>query len=523
MSLPAAEVRDRDSSGTPPEGTATVALEEVNVVVSDMHISEGLERNEKYRPSRLRRSWNWLVGLFSSVERHPVVNPKNPLEDFPDDGKFVSFLDKVLETYGCDPIIRLRLNGDTFDPLAVTWDGRFADPPYEHVAAGKIGRIIAGHPRFFDALASFIRQPNCHVDFFVGNHDLFMVWERVQRKILRRLVGEDAELAKKVRFVDQHMAFRDVHREVLYIHGHDAEANNTIDPQSVVLTHRFGRKIQHPILNVPYGSFMTVGLVNKIKLHNPLVGRLTNYKALWRNAAIHKWGWAFYALLATVGNYLSNAFFDIWDVRRKTRLRLHLQIILQTMEDQPVDTYAKKLLKEYAGKVKAVILGHSHEHRRVTGPEGTYINTGTWVLLFDLRWRKFEEHEFRWKRCRQLETVWLTTKHLFKTGELRFATYITRVLGWIAFVSALVVFLLFSFPKEGWSLWSYQIADFKVPAFILLVFLLVSGLARFLSSNPEVVVTQRLTFGLVRHYSDGGLNVELMEYLPEDQTFRECV
>jgi len=523
MSLPAAEVKDRDPSGTPPEGIEPVVLEEVNIVVSDMHISEGLEKNEKYRPSRLRRFWNWWVGLFSSVERHPVINPKNPLEDFPDDGKFVSFIDRVLETYGRASVVRLRLNGDTFDPLAVTWNGKFADPPYEHAAAGKMGRIIAGHPRFFDALARFIRQPNCFVDLFVGNHDLFMVWERVQRKILRRLAGEDADLAKKIRFVDQRMDFRDVHREVLYIHGHDAEANNTIDPKSVVLTHRFGRTIKNPILNAPYGSFMTVGLVNKIKQHNPLVGRLTNYKALWRNAALHKWGWALYAALATIGNYLSNAFFDIWDVRRKTQLRLHLRVILQTMEDQPVDIYAKRLLKEYAGKIKAVILGHSHEHRRITGPEGTYINTGTWALLFDLRWRKFEEHEFRWKRFRQLETVWLTTKHLFKTGELRFATYVTRVLGWIAFVLALVVFLLVSFPKEGLSIWSYQISDFKVPAFILLVFVLVSGLVRFLSSKPEVVVTQRLTFGLVRHYSDGGLNVELMEYLPEEQTFRECV
>jgi len=508
------------ASGAPRAPNESPVLDEVNVVISDSHLSEGLIRREKFRPSRLRRAWRWLVGLFSHPVRHPVIDPLNPLEDFPDDNKFVSFIDKVLETYGQARIVRLRLLGDIFDPLAVTWNGRFADPPYEHAAAGKMGRIMAGHPAFFDALARFLRQPNCCLDLFVGNHDLFLVWDRVQAKVVRRLSGGDAELAKKIRFIDHRVGFRDIDKGVLYYHGNDAEANNTVDPEAVVLTQRFGREIKHPILNVPYGSLMTVGLVNKIKLHNPLVGRLTNYKALWQNAALHKWGWAGYVVMAAVGNYVFNAFFDIWDVRRKTNLRNHLRMAFENLVEQPVDGYAKKLLKEHEGRIKAVILGHSHEWRRVTDSLGTYINTGAWQLLFDLRWPKFD---LKWKRLRHLELVWLTTKHLVQTGELRFGAYVSRILGWITTVLVLLTFLLISFPKEGWRLWSYQLADLKVPIGILLVFILVSGLIRFLSVKPMVVVTQRLTFGLVRHYGDGGMNVELMEYKPEENSFRECV
>jgi len=495
-------------------------LEEVNVVVSDCHLSEGMVRREKFRASWPLRAWRWWVGLFSTVRVHPVVNPLNPLEDFPDDGKFVAFIDKVIETYGRAKTVRLRLLGDMFDPLAVTWNGRFADPPYEHAGSGKMGRIIAGHPAFFDALAGFLKRPNCFVDIFVGNHDVFLVWERVQRKIVRRLTDGDPELAGKIRFFDQHREFQDIDKGVLYYHGNNAEASDTVEAKTVVLTHRFGRPIRHPILNMPYGAFMTVGLVNKIKLYNPLVGRLTKYKDLWQNAALHRWGWALYVIMATVGNYLFNAFFDIWDVRRKTNLRTHLRMMFMNLQEQSVDNYAKKLLKKYEGRIKAVILGHSHEWRRVTDSLGTYVNTGTWSLMFELRWPRFEQ---KWKRCRRLELVWLTTKHLMRTGELRFGSYITNILGWVTAVGVMLTFLLISFPKEGWRLWSYQLADLKVPIGILLVFLLISGLIRFLSVKPTVVVTQRLTFGLVRHYSDGSMNVELMEYKPEENAFRECV
>jgi hypothetical protein len=207
-------------------------------------------------------------------------------------------------------------------------------------------------------------------------------------------------------------------------------------------------------------------------------------------------------------------------VRRKTNLRNHLRMFFENLVEQPVDGYGQKLLKEHEGRVKAVILGHSHEWRRVTDSSGTYINTGTWTLLFDLRWPKFDQ---KWKHFRRLELIWLTTKHLLRTGELRFGAYVSRVLGWIALMLVLCTFLLISFPKEGWRLWSYRLADLKVPIGVLLIFILVSGLIRFLSAKPTVVATQRLTFGLVRHYSDGGMNVELMEYKPEENVFRECV
>ena len=41
---------------------------------------------------------------------------------------FAAFLDKVVEKYVGSDVFRIMLLGDCFDPLAVTFMGRFEDP-----------------------------------------------------------------------------------------------------------------------------------------------------------------------------------------------------------------------------------------------------------------------------------------------------------------------------------------------------------------------------------------------------------
>src|SRR5688572_18759589 len=148
-------------------GSQDAPCEEVHVIVSDMHLSAG-----KVLQVRAKRSIRWRVvravkKVFTEVDPAPVYEVPNPLEDFVYDDVFAAFVAKVVATYGSAQVLRIKLMGDVFDPLAVTWGGRLSDPPFEAVAAFKMRKIIRGHASYFDALVAFLKAPNARLDVFV--------------------------------------------------------------------------------------------------------------------------------------------------------------------------------------------------------------------------------------------------------------------------------------------------------------------------------------------------------------------
>jgi UDP-2,3-diacylglucosamine pyrophosphatase LpxH len=501
----------------PPGVHAGGPFEEVNVVVSDMHLSAG-----KTLTVRAAHTFRYkVVRLVRKLRGHAappdVVEVPNPLEDFPYDDVFAAFVEHLVRRFAGVDLLRLRLMGDVFDPLAVTWKGRLVDPPFETVAVRKMRAVIAGHPQFFDALAWFVRQSNARLDLFVGNHDQFLSWQRVQREIVRRIAGDDAEAAARIRFVDQSMDFEETSRGVLYYHGMNAEAHCHIDPKTTVLTEIFGKRMKRPVLNQPLGSHMTVELASRIKLYNELVGRAHD-PVVWVDAIKRRWSWAAYAALMLAW-FLYNQLFSTFDHRRRTKLITILEVILSMFRKNPVDGYAAKLLKQREG-IRAVVLGHSHHWRRITGPEGTYLNTGTWAHTVKLVWPTFD---LRWKRFRWVELAWRTLLHFLRTGELRFARQMTKLLGFVAGIAAACTYLMMSFTKNGFGDLSPTLTDLKLPVGILLVFFVIKGLFGIFAVKPEVVEATRFTFALVTHGRDGGLTADLMEYVPAEDTVRECV
>ncbi|MEY4744894.1 MAG: hypothetical protein RL272_839 [Candidatus Parcubacteria bacterium] len=507
-----------DANGDGPSQDAP-SFEEVNVVVSDMHLSAGKVLQVRVKRSLSHRVRRWMKGLFAGVDSPAVVEVPNPLEDFVYDDIFAAFVARVVATYGRADTLRIRLMGDVFDPLAVTWNGSLSDPPFEAAAAFKMRKIIRGHAAFFDALAGFIRLPNAKLDVFVGNHDQFLCWPKVQHEVVRRLAGGDSAAAAKIRFVDQSMGFEDFDRGVLYDHGMNAEAHNTIDPRTAILTDHFGKPLKRPVLNKPLGSHMTVTLANRLKLKNPLIGRMPTEWDIWLHAAKHQWAWGVFAGFALLWMLVYNQLFAFWDIRRKTGLLTVLRVVIATTKHNPVDTYAEKAFRRREG-ARVVVLGHSHIPRRVTGPDGTYINTGTWAMKL-----RFVHPTFacRWTRFRWLEVVWLTIRHFLKTGELAFTRQLTKLLGFVAAVAAGVVFLLTSFPRNGFHVLSYDLLDLKLPVGILLVFLVVAGLFRIFAIKPDLADDTQFTFGLVRHGKDGGLQADLMRYMPHEDAIRDYV
>ncbi|MBN1585153.1 hypothetical protein JW899_02170 [Candidatus Uhrbacteria bacterium] len=488
---------------------------EVHAVISDMHMSAGSRARMDRGFSWYRKFWHWVARMAFGGESHPAISEVNPLEDFPDDRPFDRFVRELVGRYaGRAGTVRLKLLGDTFDPHAVLWAGGFGGPPHEAVAVVKMRRIMSGHPTVMDALSWFLERENCLLDIFIGNHDLFLTWPNVRRRLVRRLAGRNVRKAGRIRFIGPESDFRETFEGILYEHGMDAEPQNRIKARAAILRYRLGRRLRNPILNEPFGSHLTTGLVYPIKLYHSWIGRLANYRGVFRNSVIHSWGWSFYVFWTTVWAYLYHAFFSFWHIRRQTHLRDMIRVIGQAITNQGVDGYARRCLEKPG--IRAVVLGHSHEWRQESNRNGIYVNTGTWGLMFRL---KKVSLPLVWKRFRWLEWVWRKIGHFLADGGNRLS--VRQVLKFWVWASAVTLLVLFLGGFLGGG--RFFPDRFRWLPVALLAMTVLSGVLRVFSSRPKVISEQRFTFALAEFPAGGNFVLKLLEFNPENRKFRPCV
>ncbi len=141
------------------------------LIVSDLHLSEG---------------------------RHPGTGKYSPTEDFFFDEEFARLLEHY-QNRQAPGTWHLIINGDFLDILQVTsLEGALPtlsrDPRRPDFGAGcgepetvfKLGKIVAGHPRFFEALASFVGVGNL-LTIIKGNHDVEFHYRQVQAAFISQL------------------------------------------------------------------------------------------------------------------------------------------------------------------------------------------------------------------------------------------------------------------------------------------------------------------------------------------------
>jgi UDP-2,3-diacylglucosamine pyrophosphatase LpxH len=147
------------------------------------------------------------------------------LEDFDQDESFVGFVDAIA---GADTT--LIVNGDFIDFIQI--------PPYtvpqpchllwtEQQSLQKLETALIAHPECFAALKRFVAA-NGQLRIIIGNHDLDLAWEGVQRR-LREVLG--AQPHGPVEFVIGHDSYEGVWIE----HGHEFTAENCpVDPANFI-------------------------------------------------------------------------------------------------------------------------------------------------------------------------------------------------------------------------------------------------------------------------------------------------
>jgi len=193
-----------------------------------------------------------LLVILSDIE----MGAGGVQDDFPHS----DFLGELILSYNEPPFaevaIDLIFNGDTFDLLKTPYLDRWPHLISRDVALGKMARVAAAHPRFFEGVRRFLQHPGAarRVYFVTGNHDAELVFPEV-RQFIASLCGP----AEQVRFPGFFMRAGRVHIE----HGSQRDPMFRVD-EDKPLVEFDGEEV----LNISWGS---VALLETVMSLHPLL------------------------------------------------------------------------------------------------------------------------------------------------------------------------------------------------------------------------------------------------------------
>jgi UDP-2,3-diacylglucosamine pyrophosphatase LpxH len=246
------------------------------VVLSDLHLGEGLRHNEpRYSPT----------------------------EDFFCDHSLVNFLNALAAKYKTDPSrLKLVLNGDVFDFLTVTSvpgrseaqqrgftvspaEEKFGLNPTAKKSVFKLDVIASGHMPVFAALARFIAAGH-RLEILRGNHDLELFFESVRKHLMEILAGATKDLSFET--VSQRVRFHDwfyIEPGRVYIeHGNQYDSTNSIryTLHPVLSKRRWWASEKDDVLDYPIGSIFVRFFYNRVRRLDPYTPRLLSFDHYFR-------------------------------------------------------------------------------------------------------------------------------------------------------------------------------------------------------------------------------------------------
>jgi UDP-2,3-diacylglucosamine pyrophosphatase LpxH len=327
-------------------------MKKIKLVISDCHLSAGL--------------------TFESN--------RNPHEDFFFDDEMVSFFNHFSSgPYGAGCEVELIINGDFLDFLNVPYKGEFEEVITEQFALYKLECILSGHPKVFSALKEFASLPHKMVTFNIGNHDADLFFAKVRDRLIRELDPDGRATSDKVR-VNYESAAINLEGGVQVQHGNQFEAVHYFNYAKPTI----GRIGSVAVLNLPWGSFYVLKIVNRFKWEREYVDKVRPIKGMLL------WGLFFDTWFTLRFMFLSSFYFMktrfVYSRQRRSRLSVTLKILKQEFTTflQDLEKDARALLDDLPG-VHTLIMGHTHHPMHKTYPNGkSYINTGTWTKMTSL-------------------------------------------------------------------------------------------------------------------------------------------
>lgn len=317
----------------------------------------------------------------------------NPHEDFHFDDEmcdlFQYFSSGEYSEGTSGPVeVELLINGDFFDFLNVPYKGEFEDAITEEIALYKTEAIIAGHPKVMAALRKFASKPGKKITYLIGNHDADLFFPKVRERITREWDPDGQYPSKKVELIADRDRLRfpggiEVH------HGNQFEAVNVLNFEKPLLD----RYLSEPVLNIPWGSFYVLKIVNRMKWEREYLDKIRPIKIFFIFGLIlDPWFTIRYAFLTSF-YFLKTRF--VYSPKRRATLKVTAEILQQeTHFFVDLERNARRIL-DNDPELNTVIFGHTHKPMNKAYPDGKqYINTGTWTKMVNLDFRSLGQQQF---------------------------------------------------------------------------------------------------------------------------------
>lgn len=310
---------------------------------------------------------------IGSGHRKGVVNP---YDDFREDSRFEQLLAKYTVGKFAEAEIHLILNGDIFDLLKVSVNGKFPEAVTERLALVKVEQCLKGHPRVVKALSGLLANPKSRITFQPGNHDMEFFFPGVQRLFCRALTGEDSH--PRVRFISE-APFFELEGGIQIHHGHQFEAIHAMDFKKLFIT----RGVSEPILNLPWGSLFILQVVNSLMVERPYLDKVMPFWPLFAGGLLFDTRFTLKMIAASSYYYVRARLNPLWWQKRPFhKITKFLRTEFRLFEH--LDQFAERILKNPG--VNAVFMGHTHGEMVRTYPRNKiYVNTGTWMPMINLR------------------------------------------------------------------------------------------------------------------------------------------
>lgn len=318
--------------------------QKIKLVISDVHLGEGQE-----------------------------IGDHNPWHNFLHDQKLCEFLEYYSSGIYEECEVELIIAGDFVDFLQIRYNGSFPVAITEEISSVKFEKCIEGHHLVWEAFKIFLAKPGKRITVIPGNHDLDLYFPRIQQRFREAAAG--VELSHKIRF---YMEGEYKFDNVLVKHGHEHEVTNSFEGDKKTFIGSDGE----PILNLPWGSYYHILVLNPLKKFRSYIDRVFPLKLYLLGAlfldtkfALKLIWMSFKCLFKTRFTHYNGRAYSFANTLKIMKESFS---ILGSLEKQAV-----KIL-EAREDIDILILGHSHGPKIRRYKNKLYLNSGTWTHSISL-------------------------------------------------------------------------------------------------------------------------------------------
>lgn len=307
---------------------------------------------------------------------------RNPHEDFFFDDDMVAFLEFFSSGVYADLEVELIINGDFFDPLNVPYQGEFEEVITEQFAIYKLECCLRGHPKVIEAFRDWVTHPGKTITYNIGNHDADFFFPAVQEHFVRA-VDPQHQFPSPVVRVNSNQPGLEIEGGVYIEHGNQYEAVHLMNYQRPLLTY----DLAEPVLNLPWGSFYVLKIINRFKWERDYVDKVRPVKVMVLWGLFTDTWFTLRFVLTSIFYFLKTRF--IYNPARRSRISVTMQILKEETKTflQDLQDAARVALDERP-HIHTVVFGHTHLPMHKVFPDGkSYVNTGTWTKMINLDFR----------------------------------------------------------------------------------------------------------------------------------------